>query len=291
MSKKNEKLVSVVIPCFNQGSYLMDSIVSVQKQTYSNWEVIIVNDGSTDVFTNELLKTLDIPGIKIIHSSNQGLSAARNNGIAEAKGEYILPLDADDKIAPTYIEKAIYFFENHLQTKLVYCRGRYFGISSDAVPFNDSPFSFKDLLLYNFIFCSALFRKTDFEAAGGYSVNMKEGWEDWDFWIRLLKDGGDVVQIPEELFFYRAKHASMIEDVKQNVILQQRLGEQLFNNNKDVYFSVFGSPVEVYRQWHQLKQQHDTFEAVRQSVYATSSYRLGHILLYPLKRLKDFLKK
>ncbi|TDQ19377.1 galactosyltransferase-like protein [Algoriphagus boseongensis] len=269
----------------------MEAIASVQAQTYTNWEIIVVNDGSTEELTNEILSNLNMTGVQVIHTRNQGLPAARNNGIARATGEYVLPLDADDRIAATYVEKAMDEFKRNQEVKLVYCRGRYFGARTDAVPFNGNPFSLKDLLLYNFIFCSAFFRRNDFKAVGGYSVSMKGGWEDWDFWIRLLKDGGNVFQLPEELFFYRAKHSSMIEDVKQNVMLQQRLGEQLFSNNREVYFSVFGSPLEVYRQWQQLKQENDTVEAARQSVYATASYRLGHILLYPLKRLKDFLKK
>ncbi|HMO34116.1 MAG TPA: glycosyltransferase family A protein [Lacibacter sp.] len=283
-------MVSVIIPCYNQGEYVMEAIASVQQQTYSHWEIILVNDGSTDEYTLELLHKLELPGVKVIHTTNQGLPAARNNGIAQANGDYLLPLDADDKIAPTYMEKAINIFQQNMQVKLVYCRGRYFGGRRDLVPFNKDPFSLKDLLLYNFIFCSAFFKRNDFEAVGGYSVNMRAGWEDWDFWIRLLKEGGDVFQIPEELFFYRSKASSMIEDVKQNDALQQKLGVQLFNNNREVYFSVYGSPLEVYRQWYQLKQDQSTIEQAMQSVYATASYRLGHILLYPIKFLKYFLK-
>lgn len=283
--------VSVIIPCYNQGQYVTEAIDSVRQQTYKYWEIIVVNDGSTDEYTNELLRKLEIPGVKVIHTSNQGLPATRNNGIAQAKGDYLLPLDADDKIAPTYLEKAMDIFQRNEQVKLVYCRGRYFGARTDLVPYNTDQFSLRDLLLYNFIFCSAFFRKADFESTGGYSVNMRGGWEDWDFWIRLLKDGGDVYQIPEELFFYRVKASSMIEDVKQNDSLQQKLGIQLFNNNKEVYFSVFGSPLEVYQQWVQLKQDQSTVNQAMQSVHATASYRLGHFLLSPFKALRDLLKK
>lgn len=130
----------------------MDAIASVQAQTYTNWEIIVVNDGSTDALTNEILGNLNLPGVQVIHTSNQGLPAARNNGIARAKGEYVLPLDADDCIAATYVEKAMHEFKRNKEVKLVYCRGRYFGARSDAVPFNEHPFSIRDLLLYNFIF-------------------------------------------------------------------------------------------------------------------------------------------
>jgi glycosyltransferase involved in cell wall biosynthesis len=97
--------VSVIMPCYNQGQYIDEAVDSVLTQTYQNYEIIIVNDGSTDEFTNEKLKNYNKPKTQVIHTANQGLSAARNNGIHASNGEFILPLDADDKIANTYLER------------------------------------------------------------------------------------------------------------------------------------------------------------------------------------------
>lgn len=283
-------LVSIIIPCFNHGEYLMDAIKSVQLQTYKNWEIIVINDGSTDQGTIELLNELDIKGIKIINIPNRGLSAARNIGISQSSGEYILPLDADDKIAPTYIEKALKAFEQNQDLKLVYSRGRYFGLKTDAIPFPIKDAEIKDLLQYNFIFNSAFYRKRDFIACGGYSEEMKGGWEDWDLWIRLLQSNMKLFQIPEELFYYRMKKVSMIEEIKNNNSLQLKLAIQLFKNNQDIYFREFGDPISIIREWHQFKIREVENFSLQQQVYRTASYRIGHILLLPLKFIKRIFK-
>ena len=88
------KLVTVVIPCFNSGATLTQTVESVKAQTYKNIEIIVVDDGSTDVLT---IATIDgLAKVRIIRQENAGLSAARNRGFSEARGEYVLPLDADD---------------------------------------------------------------------------------------------------------------------------------------------------------------------------------------------------
>jgi glycosyltransferase involved in cell wall biosynthesis len=279
-------VVSFIIPCFNQGEYVMDAIKSVQTQTYKNWEIILINDGSTDDYTNELLNKLVIPGVKVISTTNNGLSAARNTGISQSEGEYILPLDADDKIAPTYIEKAINAFMQKPDLKLVYCRGRYFGFKNEAIPFSEKEIKFKDLLQYNFIFNSALYKKKDIIDCGGYSEEMRGGWEDWDLWIRLLQHNMKVYQIPEELFYYRKKKKSMIEEVRNNSLLQSKLAIQLFKNNQDLYFKEFGDPITILREWNYLKIWQKEEFSLQQQVYQTLSYRLGHFLLQPFKFFK-----
>ena len=95
--------VSVIIPCYNQGAYLNEAVESILAQSYRDFEIIVVNDGSTDEETNRLLSGYDRQQTRVLHTENQGLSSARNNGIREAQGEYILPLDADDRIDPTYL--------------------------------------------------------------------------------------------------------------------------------------------------------------------------------------------
>ena len=99
--------VSVVIPCYNQGQYLDEAVESVISQTYQDFEIIIINDGSNDLETIEILKNYQKPKTRIIHTENQGVIAARNRAIEAAQGKYILPLDADDKIGNTYLEEAV----------------------------------------------------------------------------------------------------------------------------------------------------------------------------------------
>ena len=108
--------VSVIIPCYNHGEYLDEAVESVLTQTYQNFEIIIVDDGSTDQSTIDLLKVYRKPKTRVIRTDNQGLASARNNGIKEAKGEYILPLDADDKIGKEYLKKAVKILDENEDT-------------------------------------------------------------------------------------------------------------------------------------------------------------------------------
>ncbi|MCK5662526.1 MAG: glycosyltransferase family 2 protein, partial [Thiotrichaceae bacterium] len=165
--------VSVIIPCFNQGRYVLETLTSVLNQTYPNIEVIIINDGSDDKDTTSILSRVDLGNVQVIHTTNQGLAAARNNGIQEACGDFILPLDADDLIAPGYVKQAVDVFKKNKDVGIVYCRARLFGTVTTKwlLP----PYSLKEMLLDNVIFCSALFRKSDWEAVGGYDIGMIYG--------------------------------------------------------------------------------------------------------------------
>ncbi|MCT8140375.1 glycosyltransferase family 2 protein [Anaerobacillus sp. CMMVII] len=129
MDNKPEPLVSIVIPCYNYGRYLKDAIDSALKQTYHNIEVIVVNDASTDEFTIEKLREFEKQeNITVIHhKQNKGLPAARNTAIKAASGKYILPLDADDTIEPTTVEKAAKILEEQKNVGIVSLGMRFFG--------------------------------------------------------------------------------------------------------------------------------------------------------------------
>ena len=120
--------VSVIIPCFNQGLYLDEAVESVLAQTFQDFEILVVDDGSTDEATIKMLKDYARPKTRVIHTDNQGLSMARNNGILEARGDYILPLDADDKIGPGYLEEAVRILDQHRDIGIVYCEAAFFGM-------------------------------------------------------------------------------------------------------------------------------------------------------------------
>jgi glycosyltransferase involved in cell wall biosynthesis len=198
--------VSVVIPCYNLGAYLDEAVASVLQQTYGDFEIIIVNDGSTDPETVQLLAKYDKPKTRVIHTSNQGVSAARNAGIREACGKYILPLDADDKIGPRYLELAVDVLEPRPEVAIVYCERVLFGEREglDSLPDYDP----RALLVDNCIYPAALFRKADWKSVGGYSEKMIYGWEDWDFWISLSSLNKQVVKLSEPMFYYRVRNES-----------------------------------------------------------------------------------
>jgi len=199
--------VSVIIPCYNQGQYVVEAIQSVLNQTYDNFEIIVVNDGSTDDGTINLLTTLSMTKTSVLHTGNQGLAAARNSGIAAASGEFILPLDADDTITAEYLEKGVSLLEADPSIGVVYGFADYFGARTGRWELPE--YSPVGLLSENMIFCSALFRRCDWEKVGGYKTAMGHGWEDWEFWLSLSESGVGFVRIPEVLFHYRVRHASM----------------------------------------------------------------------------------
>lgn len=206
--------VSVIMPCYNQGQYIEEAIASVQTQTYPNLELIIINDGSTDEGTVDVLHGINPPNSTILHTANRGPAAARNTGIQQAKGEYILPLDADDRIAPTLLERTVPLLNNNPNLGIVYTGAELFGDKTGR--FDLPAYHFPDILLGNMIFNTSLYRKADWEKVGGYNPNMVWGWEDYDFWLSLIELGRDVVQIPEVLYFHREVPNSRSQQMTQD---------------------------------------------------------------------------
>jgi glycosyltransferase involved in cell wall biosynthesis len=222
--------VSVVIPCFNQGSYLEEAVDSVLGQTLQDVEVIVVNDGSTDPPTLNLLRNFTRPRTRVIHTVNQGLATARNTGISAACSPYILPLDADDLINPHYLERGAEVLDSADDVGIVYCLAEKFGEVNGI--WNLPAFTKGRICINNPIFCSAMFRKRDWEQVGGYDPRMKYGWEDWDLWISLVKRGRRVVRIPEVQFRYRITSQSMTRSMsywqKLSMIMQLARNHKLF---------------------------------------------------------------
>jgi len=267
----NRSMVSVIIPCYNQGKFIDETIQSVLASTYSDLEIIVINDGSSDSLTNKLLKTHTWPKTNIYHTLNQGVSASRNFGINKSSGKFILPLDADDKIERTYIEKAIKIFENSSQVLLVYSQAMFFGRKNKKWLLPE--FSMEIILGQNVIFCSAIFRRKDFDKTKGYNSNMRCGFEDWDFWLSLLEieGGGNVIRIDEPLFFYRIKASSRNTDI--NSATYAELRKTIYENHKKLYSGSFFNPVYSF-EYSNLLRSHE--------------YRIGSIILWPFKQFLKF---
>ncbi|MBF2029326.1 MAG: glycosyltransferase family 2 protein [Oscillatoriales cyanobacterium C42_A2020_001] len=223
--------VSVIMPCYNQGQYVEDAVESVLAQTYQPIEIILINDGSTDEHTIQLLQTYQKPHLSIIHTSNRGPSAARNTGIQQARGQYILPLDADDRIAPTFLEKTVPILESDPNIGIVYSQAELFGEQSGR--FDLPTYNFPEILLGNMIFNTSLYRKADWEKVGGYHENMVWGWEDYDFWLSLIELGRGVVQIPEVLYFHREVPNSRSQQMTQDYWVKSYT--QIFKNHPALY--------------------------------------------------------
>jgi glycosyltransferase involved in cell wall biosynthesis len=280
--RNSNPTVSVIMPCFNQGAYLDEAVESVLAQTSQSFEIIVINDGSTDGPTVQLLEryssgqwivdrgqhsqTDEEPSLTVIHTSNRGPSAARNTGIQQAKGHYILPLDADDRIAPTYLEKAIAILDKEPNAGIVYGEAEMFGDRTGA--FDLPPYSFPEILLGNMIVNTSLYRKADWEKVGGYNENMIWGWEDYDFWLSLIELGREVVRITEILYFHRELPHSRSQQMTSEYWVKSYT--QIFANHSHIYSSyisiLFQSLVDMRDDIHQTHSEvHDLREQLVES--------------------------
>lgn len=236
MSKmqNNNSTVSVIMPCYNDGAYIEESIQSVLDQTYADIEIIVADDGSDDPATQEVLHKLEKSNIcKIIRTNHSGPSGARNAGIKQATGKYILPLDSDDLIDKTYIQKAVAAIEEVPSRGVVYCYADLFG---EATGRWDLPaYSFNQMLRDNIVFITALFYREDWVRVGGFKENMKHGMEDYDFWIGLLEIGREIYQIPEVLFHYRIKKKSRTTSLMNSPEYLKQMYNNIYDNHPEFY--------------------------------------------------------
>lgn len=200
--------ISVIIPCYNLGQYLDEAVASVLAQTYQDFEIVVIDDGSTDPFTNRLLADYRRPKTRIIRAEHKGVMHARNLGIQIASGDHLCALDADDKLGPSYFEKATTLLDGDASLTFVSCWLRTFG-DEDWVWRQDTC-DFPTLLGECTVATPSLTRRSAVLAVGGYDVRMPEqGYEDWDLWISLVERGFRGTIIPEILFYYRRRGGSV----------------------------------------------------------------------------------
>jgi len=212
----------------------MEAVESALSQTYPNIEVIIVDDASSDHATISILESISHPRVKVYRNEeNLHLSGARNKGISLSNGKYIMPLDADDKIDMSYVQKAVEVIENNRSIGVVFCKGVLFGVQSG--PFNLPEYSLDYMLIGNTVFATALFSKADWEKVGGYSEGLKSGLEDYDFWLSFLELGKEIYQIPEVLFYYRIKEKSMSTDLNDDLLVMKKAYAQVYQNHPHLY--------------------------------------------------------
>ena len=257
--------VSVIMPCFNDGAYIQESIDSVMNQTYSNIEIIIIDDGSDDPNTISILNSISNPAVKILHSKRLRPAGARNFGIKEATGKYILPVDSDDTIDPTYVEKAVNILEENKNIGVVYCYADLFGEKKGRWELPN--YSFETMLLDNIVFVTAMFYKDDWEKVGGFNTKMKAGMEDYDFWLSLLEIGREIYQIPEVLFHYRIKPISRTTQFQDDCASKQETYREIYNNHPIFYEKYKNEYAKVLRdalieQVHLRQKYEKSFEII-----------------------------
>lgn len=251
----NTPLVSVIIPCYNQAEFLPDAINSLVLQTNPNWEAIIVDDGSPDNI-EEVAKQLisNDSRVRFIHQENLGVSAARNHGVRDARGEYICFLDADDWYSPHCIESIVQNFTLHPNCSLYYLKNERVEEGKKEKVIWGFSGSYNTVLLYGMNITYAI-RRHYFLDIGGFDENMKEGCEDWEFGIRFLHKYPQVYNSAIVLYYYRQHNNEnrLTKTASKNL---NDIYLYIFKKNMDIFIENLGSPIVTYR-WNFSHQWSD----------------------------------
>lgn len=218
-------MITIVIASYNQAEFLPDAIESALAQTLP-CEIIVVNDGSTD----NSLAVARRYSVKVVDQVNKGLSSARNTGIMNATGDYILFLDADDILLPNCAERIQQMIDT-TKADIVAPSFKEFGISNREVILSLHP-TLEEFKTGNRIGYFSAIRKSALLEIGGYSPRMTWGYEDYHLWFDLLKRGKTLCTIPEVLVLYRTKERSMIHVAVEH---HDELIRQIIKDHKEVY--------------------------------------------------------
>ena len=277
---ENTPLVSIIVPCYNDWQYIEQAVNSALNQTYSNIEVIVVDDGS-DLRTKKVLKKLEPKIARLLTQENKGQSTARNNGIRESTGEYILTLDSDDYFEGTFCEKAIPIFLNNKEVKIVTCQATRWYESGEKNIFIPAGGTISNFIYANDALGTSMFKKEDWRQCKGYDEEMRNGFEDWEFFIRILKDGGFTQVIQEPLYNYRRRNNSTTSIANSK---KYELLTYIYIKHKALYMNNFeGFVCHLLNKIAFEEKQH-------KKLLIQKDYRIGYLILYPARIGKRFFK-
>lgn len=279
-------LVSIIVPCFNQAHYLDESLVSVLNQSYTNWECIIVNDGSpdnTEEIANKWCKK--DKRFKYLKKRNGGLSSARNAGIKISKGEFILPLDADDIIDKNYLIQLVPVLNEDDSLAIASCYSKFFVGTKENIVYESRPMgsTIKNILFENSLIATSLFKKSYWKEVGGYDEQMKQGFEDWEFWVAITKLGYKYKIVEEFLFYYRRTKESMLSDTLKNHRIWNL--EYVINKHKDFYYGNYDNTIKYL--FFLINLYRDSEVKLNNSM----EYKIGKLCLKPLRFFKIIKQK
>jgi glycosyltransferase involved in cell wall biosynthesis len=237
VSGPDEPLVTVAVPFYNLGRYLPDALASLAAQTYPRLEVLVIDDGSTDADALAALEAMRRrhPGFWFVRQPNAGIGAARNRGLHEARGDYFIPMDADNVARPDMVERFVAAMRRNPGLGAMTC---YFLAFPDCGPPpgqagylyacrpTGGPHTLASLRnVYGD--GNAVFRTAAFRAVGGFETDRDTSFEDWEAFVKLVNAGLPVGVVPDHLFYYRHRPGgfSRVTDAHRN---HQRVLRQFF---------------------------------------------------------------
>ena len=240
-------LVSVVVPVYNMEAFLPETLDSILASDYPNFEVVVVDDGSKDAsYRIACDYAKKDQRVRAYTQPNGGACAARNQAVRLAKGEFILPVDADNLIEPGLIADSVKEILKDPSVKVVAPRADFFGERTGE--WKLPPFSLHLLARKNIMDTCALYRKVEWERAGGYCEGIIAR-EDWEFWIAVLKDGGKVVRLPEIGLHYRIRNVSKRVTDRS---LKRHVVKTLNVRHPEFFERELGGPLRYRRSWSVL---------------------------------------
>jgi glycosyltransferase involved in cell wall biosynthesis len=274
-------LVSIVIACYNDPDNIEKAVWSALSQTYTNKEVIVVDDGSNAV-TKVVLKKLEPEITLLLTQENQGQSIARNNGIRAAKGDYILNHDSDDFFDPTFCVKAIEKFQEDDTISIVTCQANRFNVAGPIDVFTPIGGGLNNFLFSNSALGSSMFKKKDWETSGGYEEKIAIlGFEDWEFYIQILKLGGYAYVIKETLFNYQQREGSTSNRIRHERLDKFKL---IIKKNRELYTSNFEMLVEEL--FNRIEREE--FEKIKNT--QRMEFKIGKTVLLPFRWIKSLFR-
>ena len=275
-----QPLISVIVPCYNQSIYMDECLQSVLDQTYQNWECIIVNDGSPDNTEEVAMKWVEKDSrFNYLYKENGGLSSARNAGIEIANGEWILPLDCDDKIGSQYLELATVQFDKDYT--IIYCEAEFFGDKRGRWELPD--FTIEEFAIQNLIFCSGFYRKIDWEKVKGYDENIKDGYEDWEFWISILDENSKCYRISNVLFYYRIKEQSMTITLHTEINRKNEVLKYIYKKHVHFFTENLEIPYQMlFIKYHDLIIEKNFYK----KAYESKRYKFGNFFFSIIDKFK-----
>lgn len=220
--------IAVVIPCYNQGAFVRRAVESALAQEAVDVRAVVVDDGSDDASSRRVVEAcagLAPDRIKTIRQANAGLPAARNRGAAESTGEFLVFLDADDWIRPEFSRKLVQAIDSAADASVshAYCQEELAELGTGVwrVPEWDPLL----LMITNLHPVTCLVRRTCFEQAGGFDESMRDGYEDWDLWLKFLERSWRGVRVREPLFVWRrhSRETMVMRVLKDHEALYRRI--------------------------------------------------------------------
>ena len=237
--------VSIVVPCFNGGRFLDGLMTSLARQTFHDFEIIIVDDGSTDDETPRKLAVLRDQA-RVIHQDNRGPSAARNTGARAARADILFMLDCDDTIEASFLAETVPLLRAApADVGMVFTHLRLIGAESGVV---SRYFNRFDLLFTNTLSSGLILRKEAWRAVGGYDESMRDGYEDWDFSLRLASAGYRGIEIPKPLYVYHI--ADEAGPSRSSGVDKKRLYGKLWRQIRDKHAESY-QPLAMLRLWRE----------------------------------------